>query len=57
MLRVLERLRERHRERKEELAAIADARSEARRADDEPERSMADTVFETYDKFPDGGPP
>jgi hypothetical protein len=54
---VLEHLRERHREKKEDLLAIAKARQEARRAGDESEKTMADIVFETYDKYPDGGPP
>jgi hypothetical protein len=57
VLGVLEHLRERHREKKEDLVAIAKARQEARRSGDEPEKTMADTVFETYDKYPDGGPP
>ena len=57
MFRLLERIRERHEERKADLAAVADARQEARRAGDEPERSMSDVVFETYDKYPDGGAP
>jgi hypothetical protein len=57
VFRLLKRLRERHEQEQEDLVAIAKARQEAHRAGDEPEKSMADTVFETYDKFPDGGPP
>ena len=57
MLGILKRLRERRAEKKADLAAIAQAHEEARRAGDEPEKSMSDTVFETYDKYPDGGPP
>jgi len=56
MFRFLKHLKARRGERAEDLAAIAKARHEAQRADDEPEKTMADTVFETYDKFPDGGP-
>ena len=40
----------------QDLGAIAKARHEAERADDEPDKTMADTVFEAYDKLPDGGP-
>jgi hypothetical protein len=53
---VLKRLRERHEDKKADLAAIAKAHDEGRRAGDEPEKTMSDTVFETYDKYPDGGP-
>jgi hypothetical protein len=53
---LLKRLRVRHQEKEQDLAAIAKARHEAERAGDEPEKTMADTVFETYDKFPDGEP-
>jgi hypothetical protein len=56
MLGLLKRLREQRQEKAEDLAAIAKARHEAERADDEPDRTLADTVFETYDRFPDGGP-
>jgi hypothetical protein len=56
VLGLLKRLRKRHEQREQDLAAIARARHEAKRADDEPEKSMLDTVMETYDKFPDGGP-
>lgn len=56
MLGLLKRLRERRREKTEDLAAIARARSETKRAEDEPERTITDVVFDTYDKFPDGGP-
>jgi hypothetical protein len=56
MLAILKRLRERRAEKKADLAAIATAHDEARRAGDEPERTLSDAVFETYDKYPDGGP-
>jgi hypothetical protein len=56
VLDFLKRLRERHDEKKADLAAIAQAHDEARRAGDEPEKTMSDVVFETYDKYPDGGP-
>jgi hypothetical protein len=56
VLDFLKRLRERHAEKKADLAAIAHAHDEARRAGDEPEKTMSDVVFETYDKYPDGGP-
>ena len=56
MLALLKRLWQRHEEREEDVAAIANARHEAERAGDEPEKSMIDAVFETYDKYPDGGP-
>jgi DNA-binding ferritin-like protein len=56
VFRLLKRLRERHEQGEQDMAAIAKARHEAERAGDEPEKSMLDTVMETYDKFPDGGP-
>jgi hypothetical protein len=56
MFGFVKRVRERHKENAQELAAIASARHEAERVGDEPEKTMADTVFEAYDKFPDGGP-
>jgi hypothetical protein len=56
MLGLLRFFRERREEKAQDLAAIAKARHEAERAGDEPEKTMTDTVFETYDKFPDGGP-
>lgn len=56
VLGLLKRLKDRRDERAQDLAEIAKARREAERAGDEPEKSMSDTVFETYDKFPDGGP-
>jgi hypothetical protein len=56
MLGVFKRLWQQHLEREEDIAAITKAHDEARRAGDEPEKSMVDTVFETYDKYPDGGP-
>jgi len=56
MLGFLKLLRERREEKAEELAAIAKARHESERAGDEPEKTMTDTVFEEYDKYPDGGP-
>ena len=56
MFDLFKRLRERNREKAQDLEAIARARHEAERAGDEPAKTMADTVFETYDKFPDGGP-
>jgi hypothetical protein len=55
MLGLLRHLRERREEKAQDLAAIAKARHEAERAGDEPEKMMADTVFEEYDKFPGGG--
>ncbi len=42
--------------KRQDLAEIAKARHEAARAGDEPEKPMLDSVMETYDKFPDGGP-
>jgi hypothetical protein len=56
VLGLLKHLKERREQKAEELAEIAKARHEAERAGDEPEKSMLDTVFETYDKYPDGGP-
>ncbi len=56
MFDLFKRFRQRNREKAEDLEAIARARHEAERAGDEPAKTMTDTVFETYDKFPDGGP-
>ena len=55
MFRLLDRLLQHHRDREAERDAIAQAHDEARRAGDEPEKTMSDTVFEEYDKHPDGG--
>ena len=50
MLGLFKRLWQRRRDREEDLAAIAKAHQEAERAGDEPEKSMQDTVFGTYDE-------
>jgi hypothetical protein len=56
MLAWVKHLQDRHREREEELAAIARAAQSLRRSGDEPEKTMTETVFETAAKYPDGGP-
>jgi hypothetical protein len=51
-LKLLERLKERRAEKKSDRAAIARALEASRRADDEPPRSLSETVDDVAGQYP-----